>query len=141
MRGLLILVGALAGGAVGICGAVVLLTALRAQGGGGPAWELALLVGLGALCALVFAILSAWLTASAAVDRLAVAPTRHFLTVTVALLGGAGGLCLYLALTALAGGPDALAPPASRVFAGALTVLGGAAGFGTGRLIAAKTYY
>ena len=141
MRGLMILVGGLIGGAVGLFGATVLLGALRAQGGGGPAWEMTLLVALAGSCSLLFSVLAAWLTAAADTDHLAVAPTRHLLTLTLCLLGGAGGLLLYLGLAAMAGGPGAMAPGASRVFAGALIMLGGAAGFCAGRLAARKAYY
>ena len=141
MRGLMILVGGLIGAALGVGLAVLLLDGLRAQGGGGPAWEMTLIGSLGGLCALVFAILTAWLTASAETEHLAVGPTRHLLTVTMMLLGGAGGLILYLALASMAGGADAMPPAASRVFAGALTALGALAGLGAGRLVAVRAYY
>lgn len=141
MRGTLILIGALIGSAIGIGGALVLIGGLRGQAGGGPAWEMTLLVGLGLLSGLVFAILAAWLTASAEVDRLAVAPTRQFLALSTALIGGAVGLSVYILLIAIAGGPGTLTPMASKLFAGALIVLCGVAGLGIGRLIAPKAYY
>ena len=141
MRGLMILVAGSIGAAVGVSGAVLLLGALRAQGGGGPSWEAALLIGFGSLCAAVFALFTGWLTASVDTEHLAVAPTRHLMTLTLTLVGGGAGLGLYVLLTTMAGGPGALAPMASRVFAGALIVLGGGAGLGLGRLVAVRTYY
>ena len=139
MRGLMILTGGLVGGGVGLFGALLLLDGLRAHGGGGPAWEFALIASLGGMGALLFAVLAAWLTAAADTDHLAVAPTRHLLTLTAALIGGAGGLGLYLSLAGLSGG--GMPPGAARVFAGALMVAGGLAGFGAGRAIAVKAYY
>ena len=141
MRALMILTGALIGGAVGVFGAVFLLGALRMHGGGGPVWEATLITALAGLSALVFAILSGWLTSSVDTDQLAVAPTRHLLTLSMTLVGGALGLAAYLGLVALAGGPGTLAPGASKVFGGALMLLGGSAGLGAGRLLAVKAYY
>ena len=106
-----------------------------------PAWELTLLASLGGFCALVFAILAGWMSGAAGTDRLAAAPTRHLVTVILTLVGGALGLCVYLGLAVRSGGPGALAPQASKVFAGALMLAGGLTGLCVGRLIAAKAYY
>ena len=139
MRGLMILVAGGIGAAAGVFAAVMLIAGLRGHGGGAPAWEFALIASLGGMGALVFSVLAAWMTAAADTDQLAVRPTRHLMTLTTALIGGAAGLALYAGLAAASGG--AVPAEAGRVFAGALMLLGGLAGLGLGRALAVKAYY